>query len=223
MSRRKEPGCFGSLVQCTLWLMLVSAVLAVLSSIADWLHITVWGALALVFLAPVLLYLFVLLVAFLLRRLADKIDRTTESENSGSLTAPPEYDIPPQEPPLVIKTQEDLDRFYRTHRRAETLCTKVVGVTYPNHEHISRQALLPCCHSGDPVSIVFYRYQGEPAYFVVADCGEIGNLNKSLAAKLYTKYGDDAIFMAEINEITGGYNGLSYGCSIILHVYLPDT
>lgn len=222
MARRKEPGCFGSLVQCFLWLMLVSAVLAVLGAIADWLHITVWGALALIFLAPVLLYLFVRLVAFLLLRLAQKLDESADPENAGTLAEPPEYDIPPQEPPLVIKTQKDLDRFCRTHRRMETICTKVVGVTYPNHEHVSRQALLPCCHSGDPVSIVPYRYQGEPAYFVVADCGEIGNLNKSLAAKLYTKYGDEAIFMAAIDEITGGYNGLSYGCSIIIHVYM-DT
>lgn len=222
MARRKEPGCFGSLVQCSLWLMLVSAVLAVLGAIADWLHITVWGAIALIFLAPVLLYLFVRLVAFLLLRLAQKLDESADSENSGTLAEPPEYDIPPQEPPLVIETREELAQFCRTHRRMETFFTKVVGVTYPNHEHVSRQALLPHCHSGDPVSIVPYRYQGEPAYFVVADCGEIGNLNKSLAAKLYTKYGDEAIFMAEINEITGGYNGLSYGCSIIIHVYM-DT
>lgn len=219
MSRRTEPGCFGSLVQLFLWLLVVSIPLMVISYIADWLHVSVWVAIALIFLSPVLLYLFFRLVLLLFRRLAKSAFPKASAAFSRLIT-PPEYDIPVQEPPLVIQTQEDLNEFYRKHQLMETLHTKVVGVTYPNHEHVSRQALLPKCHNGDPVSIVFYRYCGEPAYFVVAKCGEIGNLNKSLATKLYTKYGDDAIFWAEIEEITGGYSGLSYGCNILIHVFV---
>lgn len=133
---------------------------------------------------------------------------------------PPEIYIPREKKPIVINTQADLDAFYQKHHLAREIKTEVVGVTYPNHEHVSRQALIPKCHKGDPVSIVFYRYYGEPAYFVFAECGEIGNLNRKLAAELYKKYGRRTIFRAEIDSVTGGDRGYYYGCNICIEVYV---
>lgn len=133
---------------------------------------------------------------------------------------PPEIYIPREKKPIVITTQAELDAFKKDHRLVREQKTRVVGVTYPNHEHVSRQALIPKCHKGDPVSIVFYRYYGEPAYFVVAKCGEIGNLNRKLAAELYAEYGRRAIFHAEIDAVTGGDGGYDYGCNIRFQVYI---
>lgn len=133
---------------------------------------------------------------------------------------PPEYYIPRLGKPTIMNTQAEMDEFYQQHQLMDTIDTKVVGVTYPNHHHVSRQALIPHCHKGDPVMLQFYRYYGNPAYFVVADCGEIGNLNKNLAAELYAKYGKRAIFRAEITSVTGGDIGYNYGCNIRIQVYV---
>lgn len=234
MSRRNKPGCLGSLVELVLWLLVISVPIIAITYIADWLHVSVWAAIALIFLAPVLLYLFVRLVQFLLRRLAQRpkatpapvpaknaiVPRRPAAQPVPPDEDPPEYDIPPQEPSIIINTAADLAKFQREHQLMETIPTKVVGVTYHNHEGTDRQHLLSLCHRGDPLTIVFYRYRGEPAYFVYAPCGEIGNLNRDLAADLYADYGDSAIFNAEITEVTGGYSGKSYGCNIRIDVYI---
>lgn len=230
MSRRNKPGCLGSLVELVLWLLVISVPIIAISYISEWLHVSVWGAIALIFLAPVLLYLFIRLVQVLICRLAQR-PKAAPAQNviasSKSALPPkspaadaPEYDIPPWETPIAVNTPEELEQFLREHRLAETIPTKVVGVTYPNHDGIDRQLLLSRCHRGDPLTIVFYRYRGEPAYFVYAPCGEIGNLNRDLAADLYADYGDSAIFNAEITEVTGGYSGRSYGCNIRIKVYV---
>lgn len=234
MSRRNKPGCLGSLVELVLWLLVISVPIIVITYIADWLHVSVWAAIALIFLAPVLLYLFVRLLQLLLRRLAQRPKATAAPASTKNVIVPrqpvaqpappdeepPEYDIPAWEVPIAINTPEELEQFRREHRLMESIPTKVVGVTYPNHDGIDRQLLLSRCHRGDPLTIVFYRYRGEPAYFVYAPCGEIGNLNRDLAADLYADYGDSAIFNAEITEVTGGDSGRNYGCNIRIDVYI---
>lgn len=227
MSRRNKPGCLGSLVELVLGLLAISVPVIAITYVSKWLRVSVWAAIVLIFLAPVLLYLFVRLVQLLLRRLsAQPKAASAKSTVASSRPAtqpdeePPEYDIPPQEPSIIINTAADFAKFQREHQLMETIPTKVVGVTYHNHEGTDRQLLLPRCHRGDPLTIVFYRYRGEPAYFVYAPCGEIGNLNRGLAADLYADYGDSAIFNAEITEVTGGDSGRNYGCNIRIDVYV---
>lgn len=227
MSRRNKPGCLGSLVELVLGLLVISVPVIAITYVSKWLRVSVWAAIVLIFLAPVLLYLFVRLVQLLLRRLsaqpkAAPAKSTVASSHPATQPdeEPPEYDIPPQEPSIIINTEADFAKFQREHQLMETIPTKVVGVTYHNHEGTDRQLLLPRCHRGDPLTIVFYRYRGEPAYFVYAPCGEIGNLNRDLAADLYADYGDSAIFNAEITEVTGGDSGRNYGCNIRIDVYV---
>lgn len=234
MSRRNKPGCLGSLVELVLGLLVISVPVIAITYVSKWLRVSVWAAIVLIFLAPVLLYLFFRLVQLFLRCLAQRpktapapaaakntiVPRRSAAQLAPPDEEPPEYDVPALEAPIAINIPEELEQFRREHRLMESIPTKVVGVTYPNHDGIDRQLLLPRCHRGDPLTIIFYRYRGEPAYFVYAPCGEIGNLNRDLAADLYADYGDSAIFNAEITEVTGGDSGRNYGCNIRIDVYV---
>lgn len=85
MSRRNKPGCLGSLVELVLGLLAISVPVIAITYVSKWLRVSVWAAIVLIFLAPVLLYLFVRLVQLLLRRLAQKLDGRADSGDSGTL------------------------------------------------------------------------------------------------------------------------------------------
>ena len=100
--------------------------------------------------------------------------------------------------------------------------TSVVGVTYPTVQggYFKRQEVLADMHRKDKLVIVLYEYEGKPAYRVVNDRNgsDIGNLNAELAAEISRKYGDCSIKVTDW-EVTGGYDGLKYGCNIELAFY----
>lgn len=121
--------------------------------------------------------------------------------------------------PIVITTEDELSRFIQEHPLLDEFYTKVVGVTYPNDDGSIRQAILAQCHKGDYITLESFRYQGEPAYAVFTEHGQIGNLSASLAKKLDTDYSDDFIASGTISEITGGSGGLYYGCNIFIRIY----
>ena len=125
----------------------------------------------------------------------------------------------PASDPIVITTEEELSRFTQEHPQLDEFYTKVVGVTYPNDDGSSRQAILSNCRRGDYITLEFYRYRGRPAYAVFTEHGQIGNLSANLAESLTTEYGSDFFVSGFICQITGGSGGLYYGCNIFIRIY----
>ena len=121
--------------------------------------------------------------------------------------------------PIVIATKEELSNFIQEHTLLDEFYTKVVGVTYPNHDGSSRQSILAKCRKGDYIILESFHYQGEPAYAVFTEHGQIGNLSSSLAKNLEIEYRDDIIFSSTISEVTGGHDGLNFGCNIRIRIY----
>ena len=88
-------------------------------------------------------------------------------------------------------------------RIAETIRTKVVGVTYCNDDGESRQDILSRMSGSEDITVEKYTYNGEPAAYVKWGDKVIGNLSAELAGDLARKY-PKARYTAEILEISGG-------------------
>lgn len=121
---------------------------------------------------------------------------------------------------IVVNTPEQLERFQARHQLQETITKKVKGVTYRNDDGTDRQNILARCYPGAPVEILFYRWHGDPAYKVVSEFGQIGNISSDWAQRTYSRYGERAIFQATIDAVTGGYEGLSFGCNLCVRIFL---
>ena len=121
---------------------------------------------------------------------------------------------------IIVDTQEELEAFVKTHQLQETITTKVKGVTFRNDDGTDRQTILARCYPGAPVEIQEYSWHGDPAYKVVSEFGQIGVLSADLAQRISSRYGDDIIFQATIDAVTGGYNGLSFGCNLCVRIFL---
>lgn len=201
MSRRKndKPGCLA-------YFIVFSLVLGFFSWLSIKLDISFWAAVGLVALGFALLVLLVAAIQALpgwirTRKYHKSIDKIRKDS-------------------VTVSSQDDLSQFALRHSMVEELRTKVVGVTYQNEDGTSRQPILARCHAWDPVYLRFYRFHGEPAFAVVTDYGQIGCLSAKLAARLYASYGERAIYAAKITSVTGGDNGLYYGCNLLIQVYL---
>lgn len=125
-----------------------------------------------------------------------------------------------QGPDRIISTQDDLTEFAQQYTVIDERRTKVVGVTYRNEDGSNRQSILAHCHAGDEILLRYFEYHGAPAYAVFTEHGQIGNLSKDLAWEL-GQYGDDIYVIGRILAVTGGYQGLSFGCNIALTIYGP--
>lgn len=121
---------------------------------------------------------------------------------------------------IIINTQEELEAFAKTHQLEETIRTKVKGVTFRNDDGTDRQTILARCYPGAPVEILEYSWHGDPAYKVVSEFGQIGVLSADLAQRISSRYGDNVIFQATIDAVTGGYKGLSFGCNLCVRIFL---
>lgn len=121
--------------------------------------------------------------------------------------------------PIVISTEDELLSFIQEHPLLEEIRTKVVGVSFPNDDGSSRQAILSNCRRGDYITLESYRFHGQRAYAVFTEHGQIGNLSANLAKRLEREYSDDFIASGTISSITGGSGGLYYGCNIFLRIY----
>lgn len=121
--------------------------------------------------------------------------------------------------PTVFSTGKDYNDFVNEHPVIKEFHTKVVGVSFPNDDGSSRQAILSNCRRGDYITLEFYRYHGRPAYAVFTEHGQIGNLSADLAESLTTEYGSDFFVSGFICQITGGSGGLYYGCNIFVRIY----
>ena len=88
-------------------------------------------------------------------------------------------------------------------RIAETVRTKLVGVTYDNEDGENRQDILSKMTGDEEVEVEKYVFNGEPAAYVKCGNKVLGNLAAELAKDLAKKY-PDARYAAEILEISGG-------------------
>lgn len=122
-----------------------------------------------------------------------------------------------------IETEEELRKFCDSHPLIDDFLTKVKGVTFNNDDGTNRQEILSLCLRGERVGFRHYLFGGKSAYAVVTDHGEIGNLSADLAERMDYCYGSEAYISGTISDITGGYDGLYYGCILHIFVYGPQT
>lgn len=120
---------------------------------------------------------------------------------------------------ISCNTDDELHQFCQDHPLIDEFYTKVVGVTYDNDDGTSRQRILSYCRAGDPLAFIPYSFKGAPALAVTSKYGQIGNLSADLAAKLEYDYDCDLILSGTISEITGGQDGLYYGCNLHMFAY----
>ena len=105
-------------------------------------------------------------------------------------------------------------------RIAETIRTKIVGVTFENEDGENRQDILSTMTGDEEITVEKYTYKGEPAAYIKWGSKILGNLSAELAADLYRKY-PNATYEAQILEITAG--GVhTFGCNIELDVVVKE-
>ena len=105
-------------------------------------------------------------------------------------------------------------------RIAETIRTKVVGVTYQNDDGESRQDILSRMTGDEEIEIEKTTYNGEPAVYVKWGNKILGYLSAELAKDLAARY-PNARYTAEILEISGG-GVQTFGCNIELDVIVVE-
>lgn len=107
-------------------------------------------------------------------------------------------------------------------RIAETIRTKIVGVTFENEDGENRQDILSRMTGDEDITVEKYTYNGEPAACVKWGNKVLGNLSAELAKDLAMKY-PNARYAAEILEISGGGGVQTFGCNIELDVIEDAT
>lgn len=105
-------------------------------------------------------------------------------------------------------------------RIAETIRTKLVGVTFENEDGENRQDILSGMSGNEEIEVEKYTYNGEPAAYVKWGNKVLGNLSAELAKDLARKY-PNARYTAEILEISGG-GVQTFGCNIELDVIIEE-
>lgn len=91
----------------------------------------------------------------------------------------------------------------RAGKIAETIRTKIVGVTFDNEDGENRQDILSRMDGSEEITVEKYTYNGEPAAYVKWGNKILGNLSAELAKDLARKY-PKARYAAEILDISGG-------------------
>lgn len=118
----------------------------------------------------------------------------------------------------MAAAEAEWQHFLGENELVRTIHTKVVGVTFRNKDGSSRQENLSYCVSGGTVEFEYFTYQGAPAYAVYCGGLQIGNLPADLARDLY-ELPDTYTFIGDIDEVTGGDDGLNYGCNLSIELY----
>lgn len=112
---------------------------------------------------------------------------------------------------------ERWQQFLEENEVVREIHTKVAGVTFRNSDGTSRQKILADAMDDGVVEFEYHSYKGAPAYAVLYNGDQIGNLPADLARDLYD-LDDTYTFVGKISAITGG-DGLSYGCNLLLTLY----
>lgn len=101
----------------------------------------------------------------------------------------------------------------------KNITVRIVGVSFNNDDGSSRQEILSTISDGEALLLEYFEYENEPAYAVKTALGEqIGNLPKGLSADIYRRF-KDCYFSAQVNHMTGGDDGMKYGCVIDIDIY----
>ena len=110
----------------------------------------------------------------------------------------------------------------RHYHVVEEIRTKVKGVTFRNDDGTDRQTILARCSAGDQLQFGFYWYYGAPAYTVISEHGQLGNVSADLAEEIHfmtSQLTHKHLILGEILNISGGDYGENYGCNISITVY----
>lgn len=117
-------------------------------------------------------------------------------------------------------SKQELAEFLGENNLIRSFHTRIVGVSYDNDDGSSRQEILSQCLRGEPLGLYWHTFEGKPACAVISDHGQIGYLNAELADDLNYNYADERYsFVSHISDITGGEDGLYYGCIILISIY----
>lgn len=124
----------------------------------------------------------------------------------------------------AISTLNDFElmTIMRHYHVVEEIRTKVKGVTFRNDDGTDRQTILARCHAKDQLRFGFFRYEGDPAYTVVSEHGQLGNVSAELAEEIYflvSQFKNKYLILGEILDISGGYQGKKLGCNISITIY----
>lgn len=119
---------------------------------------------------------------------------------------------------IIITTDEALADFHYNHYLIQERHVKVADVSFRNDDGTNRQTILAHCHAGDDIIIRHFTYNGDPAYAVYTEYGQIGNLPSVLAEEMES-LPENTITSGKILSITGGYSGKDLGCNITLSFY----
>lgn len=98
------------------------------------------------------------------------------------------------------------------------ISTHIVGTSFQNDDGSSRRNNLAFCYVGKKLEVRPFIYQGDPAYAVFTDDGQIGNIPATIAQKI-SEYGDDLIVTGEVSQmLTDSYDD-AYSCRVDLTIY----
>ena len=123
---------------------------------------------------------------------------------------------------ISILSSEEMLVILRNYDVVEEFRTKVRGVTFCNDDGTSRQSILALCDAGDQLRFSRYVYQGDPAYAVHSDWGQIGNLVADLAedvASIVDSRERKCLILGQILNVTGGDCDKYFGCNISVTIY----
>ncbi len=189
---------------------------------------TIWGIVCIVLIHPI----FLAIGAFLLWRaylISKEITRraATNTHIPAAASAAPAPSRKEKDDPshycFSDGTKIYLDDICVSHfDTIKTYHTKVVGVSYENDDGSSRQEYIEYAYNGESLMFSPFEYDGKPAYAVYLGNGnQIGNLSASLAGDIYDfieSHEKELIMYGEISEITGGDDGMKYGCNITIYL-----
>ena len=175
-----------------------------------------------IFFLPNVPFIGVVLLGFAIHFLVRKsrISRMIKRQEANAATAAAVQKQSEQEArqARMAAAEAEWQHFLDENELVRTIHTKVVGVTFRNKDGSSRQELLSYCIGGETVEFEYFTYQGAPAYAVYCGGDQIGNLSADLARTLY-ELPDTYTFVGEISEVTGGDDGLNYGCNLSIDLY----
>ena len=99
--------------------------------------------------------------------------------------------------------------------------SRVAGVTFENDDGVNRQDLLPKLNSGANLELRLEpeNPHDENAVEIYSSAGKIGYINRDLAVYISTLLADDVRVDVKVSEITGGGNGMYYGCNFKIEIY----
>lgn len=148
--------------------------------------------------------------------------KIAKANKRNLFTSMPDADTAFDRDATIITTQEEWDKFLSQHTLVDTIYTNVAGVTYNNSDGSSRQSILSKCRAGDEIKLNYFDHQGAPAYAIITKHGQVGNLPANIATNLDSKY-DNCIVQGTIESVTGGFDDLYWGCTILVKVYLENS